>query len=795
MSLNEADTRAKLIDPVLHDRGWNEDWIRREETAGRVQFIGSLEKPRRAQKRIDYVLNVMVKGTLMPVALLEAKPESAAPSAGLEQAKTYARLHHVPLAYSSNGHQFVEHDLGSGRTTKPRRMAEFPTWETVRDRYCEIDGIDFESDAAAPLLVKPRPDDRYYQRAAVRAVLSHLARGEKRALLSLATGTGKTRIAVRLLKALADAGQLKRALFVCDRNELRNQALSALQDVFGADAAAAGARNPEKNARVVVATYQTLDVQPDDDESYLMRHYGENYFSHIVIDECHRSAWGDWHEVLERNPNAVQIGLTATPRSFEYGARPDDVDRDEIEPLKNDNYAYFGDPVFEYGINEAMDDGYLAAMRLEPSTLITADQIEREEGIAPELLDADEIRDAITGLESSVAEMPEKYAAGSIEDRLRIVERVEKMCGDLFQRLLASGGPCQKTLIFCASDDHADKVAAEMGNLYAEWCNQSGERRADLYAFKCTAKGGSEHLATFKGTRARAFIACTVDLISTGVDVPRLQNVVFFRYLKSPILFHQMLGRGTRIHSESDKLHFTIYDYTNASRLLDVPLASRVGAPADLSDEPVERAPIRTFEVRGVEVRIEPDGIFILVPGEGGELERISIADYRERITDALLAEVDGLDEFRERWIQPQVRADLMTALPGEGSAVEVYRAAAELTECDLYDVLANLGWDETPRRRVDRADHFLEVEYEWRNAQGERPARVMEALAQQFGAGGTEELESQSVGQMPQVHRAGGLRALESARRSAAEMMIDLKRKLLVADTDWQFIVERSPE
>ncbi len=795
MSLNEADTRAKLIDPRLHKRGWSEDWIRREETAGRVQFIGSLEKPRRAQKRIDYVLSVLIKGSHVPVALLEAKPESQPPHAGLEQAKAYARLHHVPLVYSSNGHQFVEHDRSTGLTTPARTMSQFPTWETVRDRYCTIDGIDFESDAAAPLLVRPRPDDRYYQRAAVRAVLSHLARGEKRALLSLATGTGKTRIAVRLLKALADAGQLKRALFVCDRNELRNQALSALQDVFGADAAAAGARNPEKNARVVVATYQTLDVQPEGDASYLMRHYGENYFSHIVIDECHRSAWGDWHEVLERNPDAVQIGLTATPRSFEYGAHPDDVDGDEIEPLKNDNYAYFGDPVFEYGINEAMDDGYLAAMCLERSTVITADQVEREEGITPELLDAEEIRDAIIGEEVSVAEMPEKYAAGSIEDRLRIADRVNEMCGDLFQRLLANGGPRQKTLIFCASDDHADKVAAEMGNLYAKWCQENGERPAELYAFKCTAKGGSEHLATFKGTRARAFIACTVDLISTGVDVPRLQNVVFFRYLKSPILFHQMLGRGTRIHSESEKLHFTIYDYTNASRLLDVPLASRVGAPVEPSDEPAERAPIRTFEVRGVEVRIEPDGIFILVPGEGGELERVSIADYRERITDALLAEVDVLDEFRERWIQLQVRADLMKALPGEGSAAEVYRAAAELSECDLYDVLANLGWDETPRRRVDRADHFLEVEYEWRNAQGERPARVMEALAQQFGAGGTDALESKQLPRMRQFHDAGGFEALGAGRQTAGVMMLDVKRKLLAPDADWQFIAERSPE
>jgi type I restriction enzyme, R subunit len=171
-----------------------------------------------------------------------------------------------------------------------------------------------DTESARPLL-SPYPGGeaqrRYYQDAAIRAVLEKLARGEKRALHSLATGSGKTWIAVALLRKIADAGQLRRALFVCDRDELRSQGLAAFQNAFGADAAPVSSGKPQKNARVLIATYQTLDVDSDEaDANFLTDNYPPDYFSHIVIDECHRSAWGKWSQVMTRNPGAVQVGLT-----------------------------------------------------------------------------------------------------------------------------------------------------------------------------------------------------------------------------------------------------------------------------------------------------------------------------------------------------------------------------------------------------------------------------------------------------------------------------------------------------
>ena len=781
--MNEAATRLQLIEPALFEVGWPREWLSPEETAGAVHIVGGAG--RRGKKRIDYVLRTRIQGAMIPVALIEAKAEDQYPDAGLEQAKNYGRLHHVPLVYSSNGHQFVEHNLDTGVTSSAQPMRNFPDWETVRDRFTDSRKLNFTTDSAKPLLRPVRDGDRYYQRAAVRAALEHVAQGNKRALLSLATGTGKTRIAVTILKALSDAGHLRRALFVCDRTELRRQALGALHGVFGDDAAAVSTRNPEKNARVVVATYQTLGIDNKDDpgaeQAFHRQHYPDDYFSHIVIDEAHRSGWGKWRAILDRNPNAVHIGLTATPRVLDVGER--DIEEDK---LLHDNHLYFGQPVYEYGMAQGMADGYLAAMRLEQWTVITAGLVEREEGVQRDRLKADYYRDAVTGLAVSESELQERYEAGSLEQSLLLPDRVQQMSADLFQQLLKTGDPHQKTLIFCNTVEHARRVTAALGNLYANWVAETGERSAEPYAFVCTGEEGSDLLQLFKANGKRAFVACTVDLISTGVDVPRLQNVVFFRYLKSPILFHQMLGRGTRIDPVSGKLHFTVYDYTNASRLLEQPLQQRVGPEEPTEPEETEPTDPQTiFEAEGVDVRIEDDGAVIMVADATGHMERVPVEQYRERLAQRILDDIPSLTEFRERWIAKTRRDAMMETIANAGFNADAYRAAADLDECDLYDVLASATWSETPRTRIERVDRLEEVEVEWLEAQGEKPAAVLAALSRQFGYGGTDALETRPF-DAPLVKSAGGLASLRSGGRKPAELITELKRRLLAADGEW---------
>ncbi|MEM8544715.1 MAG: DEAD/DEAH box helicase family protein [Cyanobacteria bacterium P01_H01_bin.119] len=424
----------------------------------------------------------------------------------------------------------------------------------MQSRYEAEKGFRLESDIAKPLLT-PYPTGegrrRYYQDAAIRAALEKIARcttqGEpSRVLLSLATGAGKTFIAVNLLKRISDAGLLRRALFVCDRDELRIQASGAFQNLFGSNAATVDSKNPQKNAKVLIATYQTLDVdQEESDANFLTQHYPENYFSHIVIDECHRSAWGKWSQVLTRNPDAVHIGLTATPRQLDITEDNPEAQRDQ--QITADNLAYFGDPVYEYTIAQGMEDGYLAACQIQLSRVNLDDT-----GITKADILVRGAVDARTGRPITEEELDELYAHTAFENRVMLPDRVFAMTQDLFNYLIQTGTPEQKTIIFCVRDTHAEQVAMKLNNLYNQWCQDNELTPCKNYAFKCTAaSGGKDYLADLKGSRRNYFIATTVDLLTTGVDVPSLRNVVFFKYMNSPITFYQMVGRGTRIDAET----------------------------------------------------------------------------------------------------------------------------------------------------------------------------------------------------------------------------------------------------
>ncbi|MFZ1643122.1 MAG: DEAD/DEAH box helicase family protein [Candidatus Contendobacter sp.] len=781
MSLSEADTRAKLIDPALYRRGWTEDLIRREESAGAIHLVG--DQPRRMSGRADYTLRIRQRAEEQPlaVALIEAKREGLPPTHGLEQVKWYAdsqRLN-VHFVFASNGHQFVEFDRFTGQTRGPLPMAEFPSPLELQDRYEAGIGFTLDAPEARPLLT-PYPGGefrrRYFQDAAIRAVLERIAQCRQRheptrALLALATGSGKTFIAVNLLKRLADAGQMTRALFICDRDELRTQALGALYAVFGSDAAQATTTNPEKNARVVVATYQTLGVERDgDDASYLVRHYPENYFSHLIIDECHRSAWGQWSQVLTRNAAAVQVGLTATPRQLPEDAQPSPEAENDAH-ITADNLRYFGEPVYEYTMAQAMADGYLAACEIR-----TRKASVDETGLTLEQILALQPRDFRTGRAVTVEELRTHYAKTQFEDRIMLPDRVWAMCGDLLAQLIETGGPEQKTIIFCASDAHADAVAAQLNNLYAQWCQAQGRTPVEHFAFKCTAESqGGQFLPEFRGSRRRYFIATTVDLLSTGVDVPCVRNVVFFRYLKSPIVFYQMVGRGTRLDENTGKLMFYLYDYTNVTALFGRSFITppRPERPGGSDPPPPPPPPPLIVTVAGIAVQVSAVERSVLVDGEP-----VPLVEYKARMAARLREKAATLEQFRQIWITPPQRQPLMQELVNAGYPPTVVQMLEQWDACDLFDVLAALGYDYAPRTRAERVAAFLEGETAWLAGLPEPTAATVRALAGQFGPGGTEGLENKRLLDTPAVKLAGGVNALRMAGKPAAVMQ-ETKRRL----------------
>ena len=761
MPRNEAQTRYELIDPALRLRGWNETNIKVEATSGGITVIDG--KARRRKGRTDYLLRLEVTKDTQPVAvaLIEAKAEDKSPGFGLSQGKRDGdcdRLN-VKFIFSTNGHLFVEYDKFTGITSQPKPLADFPTPAELRQRYENGMGFSLESEAAKPLLIKYTGGEaqrRYYQDAAIRAVFEKVAQGGNRALLSLATGAGKTFIAVNMLKRIADAGQLRKALFICDRDELRTQALSAFQDKFGANAASVENGDAQKNARVIIATYQSLGISKDDDDAgFLVENYPENYFSHIVIDECHRSAWGKWSQVLTRNSEAVQIGLTATPRSLIVKENSKEAEADI--KISADNHRYFGEPVYEYTMLQAVEDGYLAACEIQTGGVNLDDT-----GISIEEVIRHNPRNYITGEPVTEDELKKLYEKTDYESRLLLPDRIIAMCADLFDHLIHTGTPEQKTIIFCVRDIHAEIVANEMNNLYAAWCAANGSRKANNYAFKCTAKSdGSDYISDMKGSNADYFVATTVDLLSTGVDIPAVRNIVFFRYVKSPISFHQMVGRGTRL--AENKLMFTIYDYTDATRLFGEDFRTKARKPRESgSGEPPSDPPV-VIRADGFEAEVSDTGRYI-VTQDGGQIKRVTVEEFKQGLAQQLIANTTTLDEFREKWVDTTKRRSLLQDLVYSGYSPEIVRQVEGMTDFDLYDVLVDIAYGVAPHKRVDRAFSFRTKQRVWLETLPEQTKAVVLAIAAQFGREGTEVFESPQLFSVKSVITAGGLAALSLA-------------------------------
>jgi len=798
MPLSEADTRAKLIDPTLHERGWHEDLIKRERLVG-----PAFGEPKR-RGYCDYVLcfEPPPAKARLAFAIVEAKAEDEAPTFGLGQAKDYAKRLQIKFAFATNGHLFTEHDFFTGLTSEPRALSQFPAPADLRTRYEAGLKIDLNSKLGQPLF-EPYHDGeshrRYYQDAAIRATLEKIARGDNRALLALATGAGKTFLVCELLHKLASAGHVTHALFVCDRTELAKQANGALFNVFGGEVGLVTGKDAQKNARILVATYQTLDIggDPDsdakDDATFLVKNYPENYFSHIVIDECHRSAWGKWSVVLKRNPNAVQIGLTATPRTLTVDASEADADAVKVDrEITANNVQYFGEPAYEYTVTQGQEDGFLATCHVtkrdvhvlgeERLQVILDGRLDVTKYLTREVVSAHNPVYVTTGALAEPTDIKNQYGAASYGARLVISERAKAMCDDLFEQFVAGDGPFQRSIIFCASDREADEVAIYLNNLLV----LRGFPKTEDYAFKCTASSYEEAtdlITKLKKSAKTHFIATTVDLLSTGVDVPRLQNIVFFRHLKSPILFYQMLGRGTRLDAETGKVMFRLYDYTDATRLFGREFKVKPVPPRAAGEGDGARStPTPPIQISGFTVQVNDAGRFVVMD-RGGRDVLVPQEEFESMVAEKVISLAHSLDELREQWITARTREALLAELPNHKQAALLLRALRELEPCDLYDVLGDLAFGVAPKSRVARVDAFGYKAKGWLASMHPDAAATIRTIATFFGnEGGIEEVDSPMVFKMPQVKKTGGLKALESLSIEAADVLRLIKERLLAA-------------
>lgn len=798
MSYNEQETRFFLIDPVLRDKGYNDHQRLKLETPSPVEPTGPKGRRRRGPGRTDYLLCVQV-GDMpksLPVGVLEAKKESEDPLKGMQQAKGYAdcRRFEVKYVFSTNGHLYGEFDFFTNLQGGPFSFADFPPHPDLTARYAKDTGIDITRPDAAMLFQADSPAwslSRYYQDAAIRAAFEKIIRcrqqGEPaRVLLTLATGSGKTIIATNLLWRLSQAGQLpKPALFLCDRDELREQAYDKLSAAFGGNARIVKTEkggNAAANARIHIATYQTLGLDDEDEgfASFLSEYYGEDAFSVIIIDECHRSAWGKWSEVLRRNPNAIHIGLTATPRKLQESKHATAEDQE----ITANNHKYFGEPVYEYTLIQAQEDGYLAACEIVKRKA----DIDKRVFTKEEILTAG-VKDIRTGKPLTEADLTkDQYTGKDFDDELFIELRTPAMCEDLFRLLCANGGPEQKVIVFCTREIHADRVAMRMNNLYARWCKEKGQTLKDHYAFKCMGgpNNGADMIEPMRGSGERAFIACTVDLLEAGVDIERLNAVVFFRYLQSPIKFYQMVGRGARIHEETQKYKFWLYDYTDVTNLFGTDFITkpqRPRKPGTGGDDEngggggPEPEPPCVAEIGGHYVTVTPQGRFILTSRDGRDTP-IPVDEYRREVIQRVLSEAHNLDEFRELWIETQKRRNLINHLLGDNFSPDVIREIDRMTDFDLYDFFGHHGYHARALKRTERGNLYISGNGGWFGGMDAKAAVVLKGLGHQFSQGGTEALETPALWEVPEIKLAGGLAALKKIGRPV-EVMHEAKGRL----------------
>lgn len=612
MGRNEADTRADLIDPAINRAGWTKSKVTREHfyrtdwqyTAGRVVLRGGRTE-RGTPRKIDYLLRYT---DAFPIAVVEAKKEDEEAVVGLNQAIRYAKENGLFYAYTTNGHDILEWD---GFLNETRKVDEYPTPDELWLRWSsntgitEIDSGDqqqvvnenrsrYDVQAAQarrrnPLLHPYAPAEvtrgkvpRYFQEAAIRAVLSRIVRGQKRILLTMATGTGKTFTAFQIVWKLVKSGWLSlrkqgrpgRILFIADRVVLRDQAYNTFSALATGDSDPRllldEAKKMTLNRDLYFAIYHTLWGE-DKKGVRLFEKFPKDFFDLIIIDEAHRSGFGTWQDILDHFDTAIQMGMTATPKqtdnidTYEYFCREEEpipVDPDDSD--KGVTYP----PAYSYSLGQGIEDGFLATYKihmvrtnLDKEGLHITDVFEQ----GAEIFVPDDV------------ELREDYHTPQFEREIRLPDRTEVLVNHL-AGLLRRFGSMQKTMVFCVDMNHAQEVARQLNNHFADLGFDEN------YAVPIVSEEGEQGkrwLASFQDSdKAFPVIATTAELLSTGVDVPSARNVVFMKTITSPIVFKQILGRGTRIDPSTNKLWFRVIDYTNATRLLD-PAWDKPPSPID----------------------------------------------------------------------------------------------------------------------------------------------------------------------------------------------------------------------
>ncbi len=728
--LSETDICDLFITPAIKNSGWDPiKQIRREVTLtpGPVVVRGEMSSRNKKKKKFaDYVLH---KEPGVPVAVVEAKDNNCTISQGLQQALGYAEILQVPSAFSSNGDAFASHNKVPAKgedieTQLP--LDSFPPPQELWERFKTFRGIE---DKEESLVLEPYHFDssgkepRYYQVDAINRTVEAIAKGQKRVLLVMATGTGKTYTTFQIIWRLWKAKVVKRILFLVDRNILADQTLVNDFKPFGSVMAKVKNRKIDPAYEIHLALYQAI-TGPDEADK-IFKSVSPDFFDLIVIDECHRGSAADdaaWKEILLYFSNAIQIGMTATPKETKYVS----------------NITYFGEPVYTYSLKQGIEDGFLA-----PYKVVRIDIDKDIQGWTPPPGMKDDLGQEIEGRTYNQKDM----------DRILVLNQRTKLVARRVMKLLNATDSFAKTIIFCEDIDHAERMRSAI-------VNTAGQIAIDnpKYVMRITGDSteGKAELDNFIDPESKfPVIATTSDLLTTGVDAKTCKLIVLDKTITSMTVFKQIIGRGTRIDEEYKKYFFTIMDFKKATELFRDPAFDGdpvvIYEPGD-DDDPVppdpdepdgdddgeDGEPQYKIVVSGVPVQIVAERVEYY--GPEGNLITESYQDFTRK---QIKTEFASLDEFLKRWNTEKKKQTIIDLLEEHGIILENLAKEVGKDYSD-FDLICHIAYDQPPLTRKERANNVKKRNYFTKY--GDQAKAVLNALLDKYADGGVGAIENAKV-------------------------------------------------
>ena len=689
--LTEEDIKLKYITPALQSADWDiKNQIRCEYyyTAGKINVRENVAQ-RGKGKKVDYLLSYKSN---LPIAIVEAKDNKVPIAHGIQQGIDYAYDLDIPFAYSSNGDGFFEHDMITGEE-RELKLEEFPTPKQLWERYLKEKEINPEQES---LITEPyyfmdiNKTPRYYQRIAINKTIEAISKGQKRILLVMATGTGKTFTAFQIIHRLHKSGKMKKILYLADRNVLIDQTMQNDFKPFQKVMTKIEHRNMDSSYEIYMSLYHQL--RSNEEEVY--KQFKPDFFDLIIVDECHRSSAKDdsnWHEILTYFSGATQIGMTATPK----------------ETVDVSNITYFGEPIYTYSLKQGIEDGFLAPYKVVRVSL------DRDlEGCRPERGKLDEDGYEVEDKEYTMHDF----------DRTIVIDERTKVVAKRIAEYMKSTDRMARTIVFCIDTEHA----LRMRNALVEE-NRDLMQLNPNYVVRITSNDvvGKAKLDDFIDSNTiYPVIATTSKLLSTGVDTKTVKLIVLDVEIQSMTEFKQIIGRGTRLLPNKGKEYFTIMDFRNNSEkfadpnfngpaevVLDVDGGNgqdpKTGKDFGITDTTI-KPPISGEVEDGQSKKVYINNVPVSIINEtvkyydaDGKLITESIVEYSGR---NLKRVYEKYEDFEQEWYRADSKKDFLNHLFNEGVMIDALYDKAN-DNIDIFDILSNMAYGVEVVSKEDRIE------------------------------------------------------------------------------------------